>query len=232
MLASELIERAQIIIQDVLGVRWPLTELCMWLNDGQRDIAVQKPSANSRITELPIKEGTRQELDAKFVALLRPVRNLEAGIHSSVVTVVSRDLMDAQAPNWHAKRPRKAVRHIMFDEADPRTFYVYPPNDGTGLMETVVSVLPVVFQPTGYADELESYAAPIELRDEYTSPLVDYILYRAYSKDAQNAGAAQRAQLHYGLYANAVGIKAAVEANMSPNAKARIAAAAGGVSQA
>lgn len=231
MHASELIERAQIIIQDVLGVRWPLTELCMWLNDGQRDIAVQKPSANSRITELPIKAGTRQELDAQFVALLRPVRNLEAGFHSSAVTVVSRDLMDAQAPNWHTKRPRKVVRHVMFDEADPRTFYVYPPNDGTGIMETVVSALPVVFTPTGDADDLDSYAAPIELRDEYTSPLVDYILYRAYSKDAQNAGAAQRAQLHYGLYANAIGIKTAVEANMSPNAKARVAAAAGGVSQ-
>lgn len=232
MLASELIERAQIIIQDVLGVRWPLTELCMWLNDGQRDIAVQKPSANSRVTALPIKEGTRQELDAKFVALLRPVRNLEAGIHSSTVTVVSRDLMDAQAPDWHTKRARKVVRHVMFDEADPRTFYVYPPNDGTGVMETLVSVLPVVFAPTGEADELESYAAPIELRDEYATPLVDYILFRAYSKDAQSAGAAQRAQLHYGLYANAVGIKAAVEANMSPNAKARVASAAGGVSQA
>ncbi len=232
MKASGLLKRVQIIIQDVLGVRWPLPELCLWLNDGQRDIVVQKPSANSRTTSLEIKEGSRQELGSEYAALLRPVRNLEAGIHSSVVTVVSRDLMDAQAPNWHAKRPRKVVRHLMFDEADPRTFYVYPPNDGTGIMEAVVSALPAVFSPSGEDDELDSYDGEVELREEYASPLVDYILYRAYSKDAQNAGAAQRAQLHYGQYANALGIKLNVEVNMSPNTKARLPYAAAGVSQA
>lgn len=229
MLASDPIKRAQIIIQDEMGVRWPLDELCRWLNDGQRDTVVQKPSTNSVTAALPLQEGSLQTLDPKYVALLQPVRNLEHGIMGRQVTVVQRALMDASAPDWHSARARNVVKHVMFDEIEPRTFYVYPPNDGTGLMETVVSVLPEVFAPVGEADDIASYDRPIALRDEYMTPLVDYILYRAYSKDAQVAGAANRAALHYQQYANALGIKGAVEANTSPNARARVGSSAVGV---
>lgn len=229
MLASDPIKRAQDILQDVLAVRWPLPELCRWLNDGQRDIVVQKPSTNSVTAALQLKQGSMQELDGKYVALLRPVRNLEHGIMGRSVTVVQRDLMDAIDPDWHVSRQSKVAKHLMFDEADQRTFYVYPPNDGTGVMETVVSVLPALFTPDGDPEQIASYEKPIDLRDEYMSALVDYILYRAYSKDAQNAGAASRAALHYQQYGNQLGIKLSIEANTSPNIKAGVGYAAGGV---
>lgn len=231
MLASDVLTRAQDILQDVMAVRWPFPELCRWLNDGQRDAVVQKPSANSKTAALQIAAGPLQELGAQYVALLRPVRNLEAGIFGRAVTVVSKDLMDAQAPNWYAQRPAKVVKHLMFDEANPRTFYVYPPNDGNGLMETVVSVLPPVIAATGNEELPESYRVELALRDEYMSAMVDYVLYRAYSKDSQVAAAASRAQLHYQLYAGALGIKLNVETTMSPNIKAGVARAAGGVEQ-
>ena len=190
---------------------------------------MQKPSTNSVTAALELQQGSKQQLDQKYVAMLRPVRNLEHGIMGRAVTVVQRDLMDAADPDWHASRESRVVKHVMFDEADQRTYYVYPPNDGQGMMETVVSTLPELFSPTGDPEVLESYGYPIALRDEYMSALVDYILYRAYSKDAQNAGAASRAALHYQQYGNQLGIKLSIEVNTSPNIKAGVGYAAGGV---
>lgn len=225
MLARELMERVRTIIQDATSVRWPLPELCMWLNDGQKEIILQKPSASSRTVEIPLREGTLQAIPDEFIMLLRVVRN----VGGRPVTIVARDLLDAQSPDWHQARESAGARHAIMDEADPKAFYVYPPNDGTGRLEVIMSAVPAVITAQGDPDELESYSAPTSINTIYDNALVDYVLYRAYSKDAQNAGAANRAALHYQQFANSVGMKVTLDANMNPNAKARVAAAAGGV---
>lgn len=225
MLAGELIDRARTILQDATSVRWPLKELCQWLNDGQREVVLKKPSATAATVTLPMREGTLQFLPDNFISLLRVTRN----IGGRVVTVVSRDLMDAQNPDWHNTRPATGVRHFMFDEANPQAFYVYPPSDGRGEIEAVVSVSPVDVPVTGDPESLDSYQSPIALKDIYANALVDYVLYRAYSKDAQVAGATMRAAAHFNQFNSALDVKVVVDTNMSPNIKAGVGYSAGGV---
>jgi hypothetical protein len=111
------------------------------------------------------------------------------------------------------------VKHYVYDEEDTRSFYVYPGNDGTGLVEAVLSLDPVKIERLrgGVAEDLESYAVELTLPGIYINALVDYVCYKAYAKDALVAGAAQRAALHYQQFANAVGIKVNQEALKSPN---------------
>ncbi len=47
----------------------------------------------------------------------------------------------------------------------------------------------------------------IGVNDIYGNVLQDYVLYRAYMKDSEYAGNAQRAGVHYGAFANALGIE-------------------------
>lgn len=235
MLASETMARARTIMQDETSVRWPLPELCGWLNDGLREIAAVKPSAFGRTEDLPLVAGVKQTLPAAFARMLRPVSNAEFEgadrAPRTVVTVIDQALLDATVPDWHSERRKKQqVRHVMFDEANPRSFYVYPSNDGTGRLRAVVSVQPVPVAPTGAANLLASYAVQVPLDDTYANALLDYILYRSFSKDAQFAGAVQRAALHFQQFANAMGVQVGTDTNMSPNRKPRVASAAPGVS--
>lgn len=230
--ASELMDRARRIIQDETSVRWPLAELNMWINDALREVVLQKPSASSRNRVLTLSPGTYQQIPSDCLALLRVVRNIvsvgEGDVRSGgrAIRVVARDVMDAQHPNWHDdyEYPFKpVVKHYMYDEADPKSFYVFPGNDGTGKIEAVVSRVPDPVVPLLQdVEDIEAYHTSIDMPDIYANAILDYILYRAYSKDAQYAGNLQRAAAHYQQFANSLGIKVQVETAYSPNMSAGI----------
>ena len=233
--ASEIISRVQRLILDETNVRWPLVELCDWLNDAQREIALQKPSASSDNRVLNLVAGTWQQLPAGALSLLRVVRNIASvgpsptflRIGGSAIRIVSRDVLDAQQRDWHDNdtiRFNKTVKHYIYDEQDQRSFYVYPGNDGTGKVEVVLSVVPEPIKIADDADpsELKSYEIDLSLPDIYISALVDFVCYRAYAKDAAYTGNSQRAALHYQQFANSLGIKVNQEALTSPNVSAGI----------
>ena len=242
--ARELFEKAGILLNDTGEFsserRWPLSELCGWLNDGLGAIVNQKPSATAKSVTLSLVRGTLQSIPDGYVSILRPVRNVR-GISSDrlprrIITVVPEEQLSSLNPTWHDEysvRYAQQVKHLIFDEANPRAFYVYPGNDGTGSIEVVLCADPVKIEPTDHnnPEDLASYEVEIPLDDIYFGVLLDYVLYRARSKDAQEAGSANRAALHYQQFANGLGIRVNVEANTSPNVKAGAPHAAGGVVQ-
>lgn len=241
--ARELFEKAGILLNDTgqfAARRWPLLELCGWLNDGITAIILQKPSAAAQSVSLNLVEGTLQQIPEQYVSILRPVRNMrvpasDASARRSI-TVVPEAQLSLLNPAWHDELSvpyAQQVKHFVFDEANPRAFYVYPGNDGTGSIELVLCAEPAKIAPSDISapEELTSYAIEIPLDDIYFGVLLDYVLYRARSKDAQESGSAQRAALHYQQFANALGIRINVEANTSPNIKPGVPYGAGGVQQ-
>ena len=56
----------------------------------------------------------------------------------------------------------------------------------------------------------------IDLPDEWANPLLNYVLYRAYSKDAEFAGNAQLAASHLALFNNAAGIQLEASSTVAP----------------
>lgn len=229
MTGADLLKRAGTLLQDETFTRWRLPELVRWINDGQRAVVTAKPSANSTSVALSLAEGTLQTLaNPSHLLLLRIPRNLTQAsprLGGRVIRPVSREVLDASAPGWHnrAETPfRKEVRQYVFDEANPREFYVYPGNDGTGLVEAVVSILPTFLAATGDPDAIASYNAPLGLPEPYGVVVLDYVLFRAFAKD-DIAGEPARAQMHLTAFMQALGVKAEVQAGHSPNSRARIA---------
>jgi hypothetical protein len=227
MLASKVITDASVILIDTELVRWPARELAGWLDHGVLSIITVKPSASSETIALSLARGTKQALpaDQRIRQLLDLTRNLGGsnGAAGRAIRSVSRAELDGNQPNWHDPRYvpfKKEVRQFVFDEALPREFYVVPGNDGTGSVEAAVATLPerVVDRVTANVDLAESYAIEVGIGDEYEPALLDYVLYRAFSKE-DPAAAPARAVTHYQAFATAIGLQSQVETATSPGRK-------------
>lgn len=222
--ADQVMTLTGIALNDVGNNRWQLPELCQWINEAVKAIVLAKPSSTATSITLNLAAGTYQTVGTSYLSLLRVVRNISAAgpprVGGRFIAITSRDMLDSQVPYWHdsAQTPyKKEVRQVCFDEETPRDFYVYPGNDATGIVEVVVSKLPTAIAATGDAYALASYTGQdVGLPDIYLPPLLDYVLYRALSKDSPDA-APQSAMAHYQVFATALGIRASVEAANSPN---------------
>lgn len=209
------IQRVQDILQDTTGVRWPSQELIRYLNDAQNEVVLHKPDASADNTVMPMTPGTRQRVPAGALRLLDVVRNmgLTGSAPGNAVTLLGRGVLDAQRRTWHSDPPGESVDHYLYDPRDPKTFYVYPPaSDPAGHLEVIISTAPAAV--TELEDELT-------LDDIYINVLIDYVLYRAYSKDADFAANLERAMTHYQAFATALGIKTASDYQFVPRAAAR-----------
>ena len=208
---NSLVAKAQVILQDVTKVRWPENELIDWLNDGQREVVLIRPQASVSNTTVALDSGkTKQSIPNDGVMLIDVVRNMgSAGATpGNAIRICSREVLDAQYPDWHsATNTLGYVQHYMYDPRDPKSFWVYPLAPTPWHVQLVYSASPAAASAGG----------SISIDDIYSNALVDYMLYRAYSKDAEYAGNAQRAMGHYSAFQNSLGVKTKSELEQNPN---------------
>nr|WP_278422993.1 DUF6682 family protein [Brucella anthropi] len=222
--ANEIMRKALTLLVDPEAVRWPYPELADWINSAIAAILIAKPSASTETRIVNLVAGTRQKLpddgDTSPFMFMGARRNINAdGTPGKVITSVSLNQMDMADPDWHsARRKRAVVQHFLFDEHVPEEYYVYPYNDGTGRIEAVFAIMPPKIEATGEPDDIDSYDQDVGLPEPYSEPIIDYVCYRAQSKDS-TGGDAGRAVAHYQAFAQAIGIKSQIEASSSPNAR-------------
>ena len=142
---QSVIDRVQITLQDTTGVRWPAaSELILWVNDAQREIALFKPDASATNETVTLVDGTKQTIPSTGNRLLGVVRNMSDtaannGVGKRSIRIVEREVLDAQTPDWHDPTVSgdaahgATVKHFVYDESDPRNFYVYPGVSGKRL---------------------------------------------------------------------------------------------------
>lgn len=175
--ASSILERVRTQLIDTGDVyRWSDAELLKWLSDGQRTVVAMAPGASSDAAVISLSAGTHQNIPADGHMLLSVVRNVAAdGVTPGrAVRIVSREILDAYTPDWHSSARTAAVQNYIFDPQRPKEFYVYPPNNGTGKLEIVYSILP---------GEMTTLSDTLVVQDIYQTALVDYVLFRAHQKD-------------------------------------------------
>lgn len=204
---QKIVDRARRLLQDQAtgGTRWLDAEVLDWINDAQREIVLLKPNAKSVTANLTLVQGTKQGLPSAGIQLLSIVRN----VSGPAILRVDRSVLDSENRNWHTDTADDTVLHYVFDEDAPTTFYVYPPQPASpGAIEIVYA---------GSPTDLANLAATIDLNDIYANPILDYLLYRSYSKDTEYAGNAERAANHYAAFQGSLGLKVQAEVTSSPN---------------
>lgn len=204
--ALSVVRRAVETLQDSTSIRWPINELVRYLNDGQREIVLHRPDSMVTNATVALVAGSKQALPAGGAKLIEVIRNTSGT--KRAVRQCNREILDAQTPGWHALTGVTEVLHFMFDPRDPKVFYVYPPAAASGAsVELVYAALPADVTEPADGVTYTSVSGNISVPDIYGNALLDYILYRAYSKDSEYAGNAQRAVSHYTAFANSLGVE-------------------------
>lgn len=172
--------------------RWSDTELLQWLSDGQRALVSIVPDASGTIVNHQLLRGTRQILPDDGILLLDVVRNMQAdNTPGRAIRLTTRELLDAFNPNWHNAPLATEAQAFVFTTQQPTTFYVYPPNDGNGIVELSYSAEPA---------ELLALTDQLSVTDMCQTPLTDYVLYRAHMKDSDFAAGQALAAQYFQLF--------------------------------
>ncbi len=218
---KNILDRVQITLQDTTNIRWTQAELLNYLNDAQREIALLKPDATSINTNIQLATGTQQSLPSGGNRILRVLRNMSSAAGDATggraIRQVSLESLDAQDPNWHdptatgLSKHTTIVKHWVYDESDPKVFYVYPGVAGNAFVEIVYSVVP------GVLDYSSNGSSTLGVNDIYGSAIMNYILFMAYMKDAETASNQSRASSHLTLFQQAVSLKGEMDQVNSPS---------------
>lgn len=222
--ASSIVHRVADLLQDQTAIRWPANELVRWLNDAQRAIVKLRPDAMNTTATMTLLQGTRQNLDQASLApapakLIGITRNMAASSTKGAVRLVPREILDAQTPGWHALTPVVNIVHYMYDARDPKTFYVYPPATTAAQLEVMYSAYPTDISEPGDGKIYSDVTGNLSLPDIYADDVLNLILYRAYSKDSEYAGNAERASAYLSVVTASLGAEIAATLAIQPQAK-------------
>lgn len=177
------LDRAATILNDLGNDRWTQAELLDWLDAAQVALITLRPDAKTETREMALVAGAAQTLPADCIALMDVAYNKDG----SAITPCDKAALDAFSPGWAIRPTDSSVRHWMASD-DPKVFYVYPAQNATpATVSIVASVYPLKATASGF----------IDVRDIYAERLVNYILYRAFSKDAEFSGSAEKAVAFY-----------------------------------
>jgi hypothetical protein len=201
--AQSIIQRVVVTLQDTTSIRWPANELVRYLNDGQREIALLRPDALVANATVTLAAGAKQALPSSASKLIDVVRN--TGGNKRAVRITTRTILDSQVPNWYNQTGVTEILHYVYDVRDPKVFYVYPPAAASNAsVDLVYSAYPTDITEPADGASFTTISGNISVPDIYGNTLADYVLYRAYTKDAEFAGNAQRATAHYGAFSAAL----------------------------
>lgn len=208
--AQSIINKAATQLLDPSNVRWTRAELLGWINDAQRQIVLMSPNATNKVSVYKLVAGTRQSIPTDGWTLLDVIRYMgtDGTKPGRALRLASMEVMDAFNPNWHSATPSVVPQTYMFDQQDQTVFYVYPPNTGNGYVQVNYSPEPV---------DLTLESQTIGIRDIFETAILDYVLYRANSKDAEYAPGLQLASGYLQTFMTSMGVKQKSETDNSPN---------------
>jgi hypothetical protein len=197
---TNIIDRAWIKSNDTSGaggVRWPAAEALKWLNDAQREIVNQLPKSNPVRVAAAMVSGTRQTLTGLSLTTGLAVIDVVRNVGGRAITKRDRAWFDDQRPDWHTETAAASV-HWMYDERDPKAFYLWPPAVNAASVELIYSALPT---------DLTALTDTITLDDIYANAMQFFVLFSFYSKDAVYTKSPQFAAQYWGLFMQSLGFR-------------------------
>lgn len=197
ILASAILAKADSVTNDAGGTRWPDSEKLGWLNDGAREIATTLVESSSKVANLTLVAGTKQSAPVDCITLIDVRRNMGVGgaTPAEAPRRTTFESLNRHNPLWHADTATLVVKAWAYDPQTPDVLYVWPPMTSATIVEIAYAALPAAVAAVGNV---------ISIDDQYANNLLDYILYRAFMKDAALAGMAARSKAHWEAFARSV----------------------------
>lgn len=208
--ADCLFDKFATALQDETHVRWKQVEFFAWLNAGQRAIAAVKPEVSVSRSSVALSAGTKQTIPANGLSLVDVTRNMgtDGSTDGAAIMPLPRAVLDQAYADWH-NLTSSTVSFFCYDLREPKTYWIYPaqPTPATQYVEIIVTVTPA---------NVDGLSDAISIDDEYEGALLDYCLYRALIKDAEDATQLKRAEMHEQSFLRALGLQTQADIAMAP----------------
>ena len=205
--AQAITDKVAILVQDAAHTRYPATELLGWVNDGIALIAAAVPSSVVKYATLALTANAKQSIPSDGFRLFEVISNVRAGGTLAAITLVDRRALTAMVPTWINGTAAADVLHYTFDPYDPKTFFVYPPNNGTGSVYFAYSAVPAA---------LTVLSQTIPVDDGFVPALVDYTTARALAKEDESAAEDGKAQLYAASFSAYLSMRAEQDRVLRP----------------
>ncbi len=210
--SNEILTRVNKLLNDPGYTRWPKEELLNYLNDAQRAIVLRRPdSYTADIDNFVCVEGTKQSLPADALKLIDVTRN-ESG--KAIRGPYNRQVLDDNYDTWYAGKTAQEVELYIYDERNPKTFYVYPGVVAGINLTLVYSKAPPAIDAAG-----NDAGEVIALDDVYVNAIIEWVLYRSYMKDAEYAANPNKSQMHMNAFKSQLGEKSQADVAMMTQEK-------------
>jgi len=194
---TNLIDTVARMLFDVNNVKWGREEMLLYVNNGVREIVSVLPEASATTTTMQLAAGCRQTIPAGSWMLLDVIRNMGTTGTDPGRAIQRVDMLvfDESNPAWQSDTASTTTTVYMYNARERGSFYVYPQPDNLDLhyIELIHSVYPT--------EQAEGSAIIID--DVYAPMLINYMLWRAHSKQANYADPNKAAQ-YFTLFSNAI----------------------------
>lgn len=205
---DNLVDRIRTTLQDIDTdtdkQRWSDAELIDYLNEGAKVVVLNKTDANTLFTTMQLSSGTEQSLPSGALQLIDVVCNMGTNgtTPGRTAPIIDKRKMDTSTPTWHSDTAATAVKNIVYDKNQMDKFYVYPKSDGTNYIRLIYAAVPTVV----------AAGENISINDKYETALFDWILFRAYLKDADfSPTASQMSNKYFESFNTTLGLQVRME---------------------
>jgi hypothetical protein len=196
--AQDLINRAANVLNDAGYTRWTNAEMFLWLTDGEREAVTINPSVYTKRATVTLAAGAVQTLSiSDYNRLIEVTRNMAAdGVTpGQIIFSIDSRLQAALDPLWETATQSGTIQQYMYEPDDRYVIRVSPPAVAGTKIELIYSAIPPA---------IASMTDTIVLPDVAGPALVDYILFRAFSKDAEFGDVPQMASGYHQLFEDAI----------------------------
>lgn len=204
----DVLAQATYMLTDAGAVRWPNDNLLTWFNEAQLALVARRPDSLATNESFVCVAGAKQTLPATALRLIDIIRT----VGGSAITKVARTLLDSHIRDWYTRPESAVIEHYVYDDRDPKHFYLYPPALVSTPIEIIYSTAPAAVVIANFATDTQV----IDVDDTFANALQEYILYKAWMKDAEHAGNVNRASLHYQQFLQAIGDITQADTAMAP----------------
>lgn len=161
MQSGTLIDEAARQLNDASNDVWGRRDLAFAVSFVLREIASLRPDIVAETDTMQLASGYAQSVPTDVDRWIEAVRNMGQNGNTPGRTIFNArpDMAEAVKPEIAATKQASEIREIYFDPNLPRTFYTYPPADGT----SYIQFRAVKQQPTGDAinqDETTELTVP------------------------------------------------------------------------
>lgn len=202
IIAATIIDEASVLLLDTANRTWSRDELLGYLNEALRATAFVKPDLYTTELFVQLTAGVLQKLPDDGLALIDITRNSSGRI----ITQVDKDLLDESNRFWPAGTQEAVIEHYTADPRNPRRFTVFPPSDGTSMVELLYGAVP----PQIMYDTEE-----IPVPDSYQTTLLSFTMCKAYEKNAKRQDLTKSAS-YFQRWGQLLGLKSQAQVAISP----------------